>query len=82
MDKDKPVLKLVELENSWFGRVEPKLVLEGVAKDVEEIQEVLVLTYTKDGRLMSASSLAEIGELFLMVERFKHAVLNGAYETD
>lgn len=72
---------IVGFNGNWYGHIPPKEILEGASKD-ENIEEVLVLAYTKDGRLIAASSVAELGELFLMVERFKFATMAGHYETD
>ena len=77
----KAVDNVVPMDTNWFGHVHPKDVLEGAAKD-ESIVQVLVIAHTKDGGLLAASSVAEIGEMFLMIEQFKHHVLTNGFETE
>lgn len=83
---DKPVLqevpKVVELGNSWYGRVEPEAVLKGVLGEVKDIEELWVVFYTKDGRMQVASTNGEVDRVVAMAERVKFSVLAGMFEAD
>jgi len=77
---EKADLKVVELKTNWAGKIDPHEILKGAIED-GEIEDVLIIAYTKGGGLQAHSSISEVAETILMVERFKHAMLNGQYET-
>ena len=49
--------------------------VDGVLKGAAELQDVLVLGWTKDGDFYAASSTGNGPELLWLIEMFRHSVL-------
>lgn len=65
------------LEGTTVGRVPVRRVLNGALK--ADLEDVMVIGYTKDGKLFGASSDSKRAYLVMLLEEVKFALLSGEY---
>jgi hypothetical protein len=69
---------IVEFTGDWYGEIDPADMIQKAAKWGAD--NVLVLAYV-DGEVTAGSSMNEVGEILLLIEKFKHKLLSGGFET-
>jgi hypothetical protein len=70
---------VTEFPGAYYGKVNPKAVLEAALE--ADLKEVMVLAWDQENLLYAAASSDTPGDCLLMMEQFKHALLDGMYDT-
>lgn len=68
---------VLEFTGDWYGEMSPGDLLEK-AKSWGSAR-ILVIGYTEDGEVTGGSSVPEVGEIILLLERFKLKLLSGGF---
>ncbi len=72
--------KVVPLGNDWFGRMEPRDLLEKALK-WPGVTDILILAYDENGRITGGSTMNKVEEILFLIERYKHKMLMGGFAT-
>lgn len=71
-------LKVVELDTPWQGEIQPDDLLD-MAKEWEDKEHVLIICTTTGGGVSGGATRREVGEILLMLERFKLKLVSGDF---